>query len=239
MAFPTFNWNEWNKSVFMGFPKTKFAWSSHPDWANANFVAYSNLNPSGPPDKGVAGGPAGANTGVSPVAGDTRNTHSFATTTAPGNNGFQNGVYYDRTDGNLSANAVSDVQTVGVGAASAGTFTLTLTDPTVPVTQAYQASLLTTAAIAYNATPAAVQAALAALTLSDGTALNVVVTGAAPSWVVTFGGELAKLPVTLMTITASGLTGGTATVAHTTVGNDGSWMTHLESALTTALGVDY
>ncbi len=81
---------------------------------------------------------------------------------------------------------------VSVGAASAGTFTLT-----------YGGN--TTAPIAYNATAATVKAALVAL--DDGhAAADWTVTGAAPTWTVTTPGGA-------VTGAASGLTGGTFAVA--------------------------
>jgi hypothetical protein len=88
---------------------------------------------------------------------------------------------------------------VGVGAASAGTFTLT-----------YKTQ--TTSAIAFNATAATVQAALVALT-SIG-AGNVTVTGTAPTWTVTMAGSLAN-DGTTMTGTGTGLTGGAFSITGT------------------------
>lgn len=88
---------------------------------------------------------------------------------------------------------------VGVGAASAGTFTLTFKGQT-------------TAGIAYNATAAAVKSAIQALsTVGAG---NVNVTGTAPTWTVQFTGALA-LDTSALTGSGSGLTGGafTATAA--------------------------
>lgn len=104
--------------------------------------------------------------------------------------------------------SVNEVQTIAIsGTPTGGTFTLT-------------ALAQTTTAIAYNATPAAVQSALAALS-SIGTG-NVAVTGTAgSSYVVTFQGALAAQPIALMTATAS-LTGGTSpavTVTETTLGH--------------------
>jgi len=75
----------------------------------------------------------------------------------------------------------------------------------------------TTAGIAFNATAAAVQSALVALT-SIG-AGNVAVTGAGP-YSATFTGALASQPIATMTGSAAGLTGGTPTLtlATTTAG---------------------
>ena len=103
---------------------------------------------------------------------------------------------------------VSEVQTVTItGAPTGGTFTLTFGGDT-------------TAPIAFNATAAAVQAALVALA-SIG-AGNVVVTGAAGGvWTVTFQGELSGEDVVALTESGTGLTGGTSPavgVATTTPG---------------------
>lgn len=91
--------------------------------------------------------------------------------------------------------AASEAQTATVtGGPSGGTFTLTLNGET-------------TAAIAYNATAAAVQSALEALpSLSAG---DVTVTGSAGGpFTVTFGGSLAGTNVAAMTASGAGLTGG-------------------------------
>jgi hypothetical protein len=95
----------------------------------------------------------------------------------------------------------SDVQTLTMGTATGGTFTLG-TD-------------------LGNTAPVAVAGISAATILSALVALfgpgNVTVTGTGP-FVVTFAGQYANRPVTLMTIT-SAVTGGTApTIAHTTQG---------------------
>lgn len=100
-----------------------------------------------------------------------------------------------------------EVQTVTItGAPTGGTFTLTFSGQT-------------TAAIAYNATAATVQAALAAL--SNIGAGNVVVTGnAGGPWTVDFVGTLANTDVAQMTHTDS-LTGGSSpavAIATTTAG---------------------
>ncbi|GAA2770267.1 hypothetical protein [Streptomyces showdoensis] len=105
------------------------------------------------------------------------------------------------------AAVTNEVQSVTVtGAPTGGTFTLTLNGQTA-------------AAIAYNATAAAVQAALVALSnINPG---DVTVTGnAGGPYTVTFGGQYLGDNVTQMTATAS-LTGGTTpgvTVATTTGG---------------------
>ena len=105
------------------------------------------------------------------------------------------------------AAVTNEVQTATItGAPTGGTFTLTYSGQT-------------TAAIAYNATPATVQAALIALSnLAPG---DVVVTGnAGGPYTLTFGGTLLGDNVASLTATAS-LTGGTTpnvTMATTTAG---------------------
>ena len=105
------------------------------------------------------------------------------------------------------AAVTNEVQTATItGAPTGGTFTLTYSGQT-------------TAAIAYNATAAAVQSALIALSnLAPG---DVVVTGnASGPYTLTFGGTLLGDNVASLTATAS-LTGGTTpgvTVATTTAG---------------------
>ncbi len=87
---------------------------------------------------------------------------------------------------------IENDQTVGVGAASGGTFTLT-----------YKGQ--TTAAIAYNALASAVQSALRALSTIGATGCSV--TGTAPTWTVQMTGALAN-DTTALTGSGSGLTGG-------------------------------
>lgn len=101
---------------------------------------------------------------------------------------------YVRVDG--LGQMIENDQTVGVGAASAGNFTLT-----------YKGQ--TTANIAYNATAAAVQSALRLLSTIGNTGCSV--TGTAPTWIVTFTGALAN-DTTLMTGSGAGLTGGALTI---------------------------
>lgn len=99
----------------------------------------------------------------------------------------------------------SEVQTLGLGAATAGTFTLTFQGET-------------TAPIAYNATAAAVQTALEALGgIAPG---DVTVTGGPlPGTVtITFGGAYGGMDVPALTGTGTGLTGGSLTLATTTQG---------------------
>jgi hypothetical protein len=101
---------------------------------------------------------------------------------------------YVRVDG--LGQMIENDQTVGVGAASAGTFTLT-----------YKGQ--TTAAVAYNATAAAVQSALRLLSTIGTTGCSV--SGTAPTWTVTFTGALAN-DTTLLTGSGAGLTGGALTI---------------------------
>jgi hypothetical protein len=102
------------------------------------------------------------------------------------------------TKGEAAATPANNgVWAVGIGAASAGTFTLTYGGQT-------------TATIAYTANAALVQTRLEALSsLGPG---NVEVTGAAPSWVVRIRGYAAGDPGAL-TIDGAGLTDGTPTSA--------------------------
>lgn len=99
----------------------------------------------------------------------------------------------------------SEVQTVNLGAATAGTVTITFDGAT-------------TGAIAFNATAATVQAALEALpNVGPG---DVVVTGGPlPGTItLTFGGRYLGQNVPQVVVTPTGLTGGTVTVATTTEG---------------------
>lgn len=99
----------------------------------------------------------------------------------------------------------NEVQTINLGAATAGTVAITFDGET-------------TAAIAYNATAAATQAALEALSNVD--AGDIVVTGGPlPGTVtLTFGGQYAGLNVAQVTVTPTGLTGGTVTVSTAAAG---------------------
>jgi lysophospholipase L1-like esterase len=106
-----------------------------------------------------------------------------------------------------------EVDSVGLGAATAGTFTLSFV---------WQSVTYTTASIAYNASNVAVQAAIVAATGGAGQVLaagTVTVTGGPlPAAItITFSGAMYG-PVTSQTITPSGLTGGTATFTRTTNG---------------------
>lgn len=103
------------------------------------------------------------------------------------------------------ASGVNEVQTINLGAATAGTITITFDGET-------------TGAIAFNATASAVQTALDALSNVD--AGDIVVTGGPlPGTItLTFGGQYAGRDVAQVTVTPTGLTGGTVTVATSTAG---------------------
>jgi hypothetical protein len=108
---------------------------------------------------------------------------------------------------------VNEVKTVTVtGSPTGGTFTLTLDGET-------------TGNIAYNATAAAVQTALEAL--SNVNPGDVTVTGSAGGpWTLTFGGARAGKDVPVMTKNAAGLTGGTSPdIAFATTTEGGSGVT--------------
>jgi hypothetical protein len=92
---------------------------------------------------------------------------------------------------------VNEVQTVSIGGA-AGTFSLTFNGQT-------------TSSLAFNATAAQVQTALAALSTIGGVGGSVTVVQAANVYTVTFGGSLAHTNVAQMTATGAG--GATPVVA--------------------------
>lgn len=103
------------------------------------------------------------------------------------------------------AAGANEVQTLDLGAATAGTITITFDGET-------------TEAIAYNATAATVQTALEALS-NVGPGDAVVSGGPLPGGIsLSFGGDYAGENVPEITVTPSGLTGGTVTVATTTQG---------------------
>jgi hypothetical protein len=106
------------------------------------------------------------------------------------------------------ATPVSDVQTISeAGPPTSGNFTVTLDQ-------------VVSGNIAYNATAAAVQTVLQAM--SNVGAGNVTCTGGplpGTPVVCTFGGTLANRYVDLMTAQSGGLAAGTASVAHTTPGS--------------------
>lgn len=103
------------------------------------------------------------------------------------------------------AGRTNEVQTLDLGAASAGTFTITFDDET-------------TGAIAFNATAAAVQTALEALSnINPG---DVIVTGGPLPGAITltFGGQYAGADVETITVDDGNLTGATVTIATGTAG---------------------
>lgn len=99
--------------------------------------------------------------------------------------------------------AANEVQTLTI-TATGGTYTLTFNGQT-------------TTAIAWNATAAAVQTALEAL--SNVAAGDIVVTTAGANRVLTFGGDYAAQDVPLVVVDAAAATGGTVTAAQTTAGS--------------------
>jgi hypothetical protein len=120
--------------------------------------------------------------------------------------------------GPYSGNA-NEVQTVGLGAASAGSVTLTTRG-------------VTTAAIAFGATAAQIQAALVAAGVP---ATDVVVTGAFPTLATfTFAGTQVGIDEPAITVTPTGLTGGTVAVVEVTKGG-----TATTNGLQTAVGLLY
>lgn len=120
--------------------------------------------------------------------------------------------------GQLSAGATNDVQTINLGGTpTGGTFKITVEYPV--------GNKQTTTAIAYNASAATVQTALAAL--SNVGSGNVAVTGSAQpgnTQTITFQGALGKRPVPAITADITGLTGGspTVTINHSTTGSSGA-----------------
>lgn len=118
--------------------------------------------------------------------------------------------------GRSTATAANEVQTISItGSPTGGTFTLSFTNP-------WTGAVETTAAIAYNASAAAVQAALLALDAFESGDLACT-GGALPGTavVVTFGGRYANRPVSAISASGAGLTGGSspaAAVAETTAG---------------------
>jgi hypothetical protein len=108
----------------------------------------------------------------------------------------------------VNSGGTNEVQTINLGAATAGSITITFDGQA-------------TGAIAWNATAAAVQTALESL--SNVNPGDVTVTGGPlPATItLTFGGQYAGTNVAQVTVSPTGLTGGTVTVATTTVGAPG------------------
>jgi hypothetical protein len=110
--------------------------------------------------------------------------------------------------GQISA-AANDVQTLTV-TATGGTYALTVEEPI--------GNQQKTAPIAFNASAATIQAALAAL--SNVGSGNVTVTGTGP-FTITFVGALAAQPIQAIAVDNTLATGGTGSIAHTTTGVTG------------------
>jgi hypothetical protein len=134
------------------------------------------------------------------------------------NGGYQTavagGVGAPRFNAGAPTSGVDDVQTI-TGAATGGTYTFTFTNPL--------SGKVTTFSVPFNASAAAVQAAM--LAMSGFPAGGVVCTGGALGTapvVCTFGGALSGLPVTVMTVDNSAATGGVGSVVHTTTGVSGT-----------------
>lgn len=103
--------------------------------------------------------------------------------------------------------AVNEIQTVTVSGATGGNFTLTFKSET-------------TAAIAYNASAAAVESALEALSNLDPADVSVAGNSGGP-WTITFGGQYANIDLDEVTVDATGLTGGAPAATVHTVANGG------------------
>lgn len=108
--------------------------------------------------------------------------------------------------GTAGAAAVNEVQTIDLGSASAGSVTISFDGET-------------SGAIAFNATAAAVKAALVAMSNFDSADLTVT-GGPFPAAVsLQFKGKYAGTDVAQITATPSGLTGGTVTITTDTPGS--------------------
>jgi hypothetical protein len=131
----------------------------------------------------------------------------------------------------LTPGGVDEVQTVTItGSPTGGTFTLS-----------YKGQV--TSALAYNASAAAVQTALRALSRIGSNGVTVTGgPGPGTPYVVTFGGALGKLDVDLLVGNGAGLTGGTTpavSVAETTKGSSlDAGHTVLKSGLVLAKSAD-
>ncbi len=118
------------------------------------------------------------------------------------------------TTANGVPNLISEVQTVDLGASSAGTFTLTFNGQT-------------TASLAFNATAATVESALNGLPSIGGVSGSVAVLQSGATYTVTFGGTLEGTDVSQMTATGSG--GATAAVTTTTEGGDRAGLAEVQT----------
>lgn len=152
------------------------------------------------------------NTGITPVFPCDCGACAIELPVALKDGVYAKGTVLDRT---TATGGTNEVQTLAItGTPTGGTFTISFTNP-------WTGAVETTAAIAYNATAAAVQAALIALDAFDSGDL-VCTGGALPGTavVVTFGGRYAARDITALSTTDS-LTGGTtpaSAVTETTKG---------------------
>jgi hypothetical protein len=189
-------------------------------WCNGKSVSYTALVSDG--ISGVVAGLLTALLAVSTIPEFTEFTPSAATNGLSLNlTAVTPGVPFDvavTSSGNMTVvettaghGGQNEIQKVAlVGAYTGGTFTLTWN---------FGAGNVTTGTIAYNATAAAVQTAVAALTGVG--AGNVVVTGPnGGPWFVNFTGTLANTAIAVGTLNGSGLTGGsTVVITETQKGN--------------------
>ena len=115
--------------------------------------------------------------------------------------------------GTVPSNGTSAVQTLTVGAVSAGTFTLTFEGRTTPAI-----SWANVNATLVNNIDTALETLASIGTNGVAVVAGTITAGANGTITVTFGGNRSKQPVPVMTTNSSGLTGGTITVATTTAG---------------------
>jgi len=126
-------------------------------------------------------------------------------------------------EGTITSTNTYEVDSVALGAATAGTFVLSFL---------WNGNIYTTAAIAFNATAAAVASAVLAATGGPALPAGGVVGSAGPlpaATTLTFAAGMAG-PVTNQTITGTGLTGGTPTFTRTTPGVGGRYVHPLTGA---------
>jgi hypothetical protein len=151
----------------------------------------------------------GSRHGIGECASVTLDTSLFTSGTHYPDGFFKSGIALGKITATGKygpyAGRANEAQTINLGAASAGTITIGLDGET-------------TAAIAFNANAAAVQAALELL--SNVNPGDVTVTGGPlPGTItLTFGGRYVGVNIPTVVVTPTGLTGGTVTVATTTAG---------------------
>lgn len=128
-------------------------------------------------------------------------------------------------DDNYEVGYVDEVQHLELGAASAGTFTLTLGNST-------------TAALDFDATAAEIQTALRALSVIGSTGVTVA-DGDPTGFDITFAGPLASTNLPLLTGTGDGSWNGTIAITQTTAGAEGERLIgalyEVEAGITVAL----